>query len=65
MNVEKVTKIFDAACEIHLGLQELLEEVEPEDNSGNLTPEYRSLSSALVGCKLIIDQTGRINGTIR
>jgi hypothetical protein len=57
---QKIDKVYDLACVAHKILQELLKDIEPEDDSGGLTRDYSAATSALIGCKTVIDQMGRL-----
>lgn len=61
MQSEVIGKISQMAKDMHFYLVELLDGVEAEDDSGNLTREYLSLTTALLGCKTVIDQMERMN----
>lgn len=61
---EKLREIKALSFTIHNTLTDLLEVVEIEDNSGQLTTEYTRLTTALLGCKIVIEQMGKMSGDL-
>ena len=61
---EKLQEIKALSFAIHNTLTAFLEDVEVEDNSGQLTTEYTRLTTALLGCKIIIEQMGKMSGDL-
>jgi hypothetical protein len=58
---DDLAKVFSLAKEMHIILAGVLKNIEPEDNSGNLTSEYLGLTTALLGCKTVITQMERMD----
>jgi hypothetical protein len=61
---DDLAKVFSLAKEMHIILAGIINIIEPEDNSGNLTSEYLSLTTALLGCKTVITQMGAMDGKL-
>jgi hypothetical protein len=59
--VPRLNEVFEMAKDMHELIVEVLESVEPEDNSGKLTSEYLGLTTALLGCKTIIIQMEKMS----
>lgn len=59
--MKEVSEISSMAQDMHVLIAELLDGVEVEDDSGQLTRDYLRLTTALLGCKTVIDQMEKMN----
>lgn len=62
---EGLSEVFVMAKRMHVILSKIINDSEPEDDSGNLTSEYLSLTTALLGCKTVITQMEKMDAKRR
>ena len=54
-------EVFNMAKDMHVLLSDIMKGMESEDGSGNLTPEYLTLTTAILGCKTVIVQMEKMD----